>query len=442
MGFSQNGSPLSATELLGLQADLGLLVPAGGLCRFKANIEVGADATILFVTDSTGIVSPTRRYPAQWADQLSTLIAMASPGVAGKHSIDVLDFSLGYTSPARVYTGSTSAVIRIYVFAISGAVPRYMMGPYWRRGVVLPDADALFLGHGINLKNYADGIAGEYVSFIEYYRMMRPRVPIIATTQHPNRANDSHESFRSILLKIGGKLGITIRDDVFQEYLSLGKPVSLYDGDDVHESTDTGCALYVADLNDLYTRAIPTLAYSLGSTLNQCGARQNLLVNGAYTDYSSGTPASWSASGSISFALDESVYFDDRKPSSLRITGGGSGATQMTQQVSGGRLAELQGATVTLMAMIRKDAAAASTVGRIGLTYTSTSQGSVNINSAGYNIQQGEWQPYMVTANLPNDVTALTARVYHDSSATPDATYGLNLDQVMLMTSLAPMWAR
>lgn len=409
-----------------------------GLQLVRKKLAAGQSATVQFWGDSTitGTSSP-RRYAAQWADSLA-----AGGRVPATHGVQLIVWTGSfYAAPAVLRTGTTAAMLTIYVAGVSGSIPRYFMGGYFFKGLASIAADALILAHGINLKAYGSAIAGEYVAAIEQFRSANPNSPILATTQHPNRDDTTVEAARAVLLSYADILGVTVNDEVFQAYLAAGKPTSWYGaGDPIHESEDIGCAVYVAMLNRVWDASAPISVAPQYSRFSTPGNQQQLLLNGDFATWTTapGVPDDWTGSGTITCARDTSVYADPRKRYSVRMTSAGASQTFISQQVNGLIATQLAGLPVTLAARMKKDTAGNATLGRIELAYTGGSTASVG------NVIQQDGFAWSVLSGivLPSNNTALTVRVYADQTAPPDGTYGIWLDQVSLVPGSMPFAAR
>ncbi|ODU68663.1 MULTISPECIES: hypothetical protein [unclassified Novosphingobium] len=429
-------------------AAAGIGFAANWLASVKRKLAAGQNATILVWGDSTTRNSvpadgTPRRYPAQWADSL-----IASGRLPATHGVRIYVYdSLStqkYVLAETLRDPGNGLWLDIYQASVSGSIPRYFLHAYFLRAIAAVPADALFIGHGINLASFTN-IEGEMLAAIEQFRTVHPMTPILWTTQHPLQANTNGEtSWRPALLRNAAAWGIAVDDTVYQAYLAAGKPNGLYNGDGIHESTDTGCALYVAMLNAWWDASSPGAGIARSPSL-LLPADQQMIVNGDFQTWTNtaAAPDSFTSSGTIAFSKDTTTYANPRKPFSLKGVASGAAQTWIDQVVDATKFRQyLLGKPVTACARVWRDTGGSSTnLARLCLRATAASLGgTVNAVIADANIVQTNGFGWIVLKPfvLPDDITGLSLRLFIDSGTTPDGTKACYVDQMSLVPGVMP----
>lgn len=419
------------------------------LAVVKRKLAAGQSACILFWTDSTGRNSvpadgTPRRYPPQWADSL-----IASGRLPATHGLRIFVYdNLGtqkYVLAETLRDSGNGLWLDIYQASVSGSIPRYFMHAYFFRAIAAVPADALFIGHGINMASFTN-IEGEMLAAIEQFRTVHPMAPILWSTQHPLQANTNGEtSWRPALLRNAAAWGVAVDDTVYQAFLAAGKPNSLYNGDGIHQSTDTGCALYVAMLNQWWGASSPGVGIVRPSSL-LLPAEQQLIVNGDFAAWANtaAAPDGWTSSGTIAFSKDAANYANPRKPFSLKGVASGAAQSWIDQSIDATKFRQyLVGQYVTGCARVWRDTGGTSSnLARLAIRATAASLGgTVNAVIADANIVQTNgfgWivlKPFLV----PADITSMSLRLFIDAGTAPDATKAAYVDQVSLVPGLMPL---
>lgn len=430
-------------------AGVGIGFAANWLASVKRKLAAGQSAAILVWGDSTTRNSvpadgTPRRYPAQWADSL-----IAFGRLPATHGVRIYVYdSLAtqkYVLAETLRDPGNGLWLDIYQASVSGSIPRYFMHAYFLRALAAVPADALFIGHGINMASFTN-IAGEMLAAIEQFRTVHPMTPILWTTQHPLQANTNGEtSWRPALLRNAAAWGIAVDDTVYQAYLDAGKPNSLYNGDGIHESTGTGCALYVDMLNKWWDASSPGVGIARPPSL-LLPADQQLIVNGDFQTWTNtgAAPDGWTVggAGTVAISKDTTYYANPRKPFSCKMIGSGAAESYIEQQVPAALRNYLLGRWVTGAARVWRDKGGSSNfLGRLCLVVTAASIGGTkNVKIADANITQTDgfgWtvlEPYQI----PDDATIVRLRMFADSSGAPDATKACYVDQVSLVPGVMP----
>lgn len=421
----------------------------------ERKLAAGQSAVVQIWGDSTtrnGTIpsdGTPNRYPSLWAADLVTSGRLDA--ITGNSNCGVRIYAFNNLSGSNYQLATTVRAsvggqwLDFYLASVSGSIPRYFQHAYFFRALAAVPADALFIGHGINMASFTN-IAGEMVSAIEQYRLINPACPILWTTQHPLQASTIGEtSWRPAILNNASAWGVAVDDTVYQEYLIAGKPNSLYNGDGIHQSTGTGNALYVAMLNEWWDRAAPGSGVIRLSSF-AVPAAQQLLTNGDFTTWTntSAAPDGWTSSGSITFSRNTTDFATPRKTFSARMVASGSAETFIEQAIPFTVRNFMLGITpIVACARVWRDTGGTSNfLGRLAIVCTAPSiGGTVNVVVTDANIVQTNGFGWLVTRPfyVPADTTVLRIRLFVDSSTTPDATKGINVDQISCVPGLMPM---
>lgn len=414
----------------------------------KRRLAAGQSAVIQFWGDSTTRNSipadgTPNRYPGQWAADLA-----ASGRVPATHGIRCFAFDSistnKYQLAQTIRDPGNNLWLDIYQASVSGSVTRYFLHNHFFKGLAAISADALYIGHGINMASWTN-IRGELAAAVEQYRLQNPSVPILWSTQHPLQASTTMEAnVRPIIISSADDLGYKYNDYVFQQYLAQGKPDSLYNGDGIRESTGTGCALYVKALNDEWDQSFAAFCPQRTSALHYI-SNQQILINGDFQAWATTTsaPDSWTSAGTVTFSKDTTNYATPRKPFSCKMVASGAAQTHISQAVGAKYYPYLAGQYVTACALIQKDTSGTSSfLGRLAIIVTAASLGgtaTMVVTDANI-VQSAGAFGWLVTKPvlIPADVTGITIRFFVDTSAAPDPTKAVYVDQISLVPGKNP----
>lgn len=421
----------------------------------KRKLAAGQSAVVQIWGDSTtrnGAIpsdGTPNRYPSLWAADLVSSGRLDA--AVGNSNCGVRVFAFNslsgqtYQLAATVRASASGQWLDFYVASVSGSIARYFQHAFFFRALAAVPADALMIGHGINMASFTN-IEGEMIAAIEQYRSVNSRCPILWNTQHPLQANTNGEtSWRPALLANAAAWGIAADDTVYQAFLSAGKPDGLYNGDGIHQSTTSGNALYVAMLNQWWDRAVPGVGMVRASALAIPSAQQ-LLTNGDFATWTntSAAPDGWTSSGTVTFSRDTTNFASPRKPFSARMVASGAAQTWIDQVVNASAFRQYMLGITPIVAAARvwRDTGGTSTfLGRLAIRCTAASLGgTINAVINDSNIVQTNGFGWVVTKPflVPADATALSVRLFVDSSTTPDATKGINVDQISCVPGLMP----
>lgn len=418
------------------------------LAVVKRKLGAGQSACLLFWGDSTTRNSvpadgTPRRYPPQWADSL-----IASGRLPATHGLRIYVYdsvsTQKYVLAETLRDPGNGLWLDIYQASVSGSIPRYFLHNYFLRALAAVPADALFIGHGINLASFTN-IEGEMLAAIEQFRAVNPMAPILWTTQHPLQANGNGEtSWRPALLRNAADWGVAVDDTVYQAFLAAGKPNGLYNGDGIHQSTGTGCALYVAMLNQWWDASSPGVGIVRPSSLLQ-PAEQQLITNGDFQTWSNtaAAPDGWTSSGTIAFSKEAANFATPRKPFSLKGVASGAAQTWIDQVIDAIKFRQyLVGQYVTGCARVWRDTGGTSSnLARLAIRATAASLGgTVNAVIADANIVQTNGFGWIVLKpfKVPDDITSMSLRLFIDAGTAPDGTKAAYVDQVSLVPGVMP----
>jgi hypothetical protein len=373
--------------------------------------------------------------------------------------------SAGTTFYVYAYNALPPLTWDLWQASVSGSIPNYFLGTLFARALGAVNFDALIFAHGINTAPFYVAtspwdtqptpyakITGVMVAAIEQFRTVNPRCPILMLTQHPLQSGTSDQtgdtSWRPAVLETAARLGCAVDDTVFAAYNAAGKPGSLYNGDGIHESTDTGVALYVAMLRTWWTPAVSRLPARIRpSLLATAAGPQNLLLNSAFEKWTTTTaaPDGWTAVGSPTISQDTTNYSDPRKQYSASVLApAGTSTVYLNQTVA--NASYYRGRVVTLAARVFVDSGGSNAdLGRIGIIASSNAGGTLNFISHGASstiTQANGFRWTVLTVTLPDDLTAINIRLYSNVGATSDGTRSTRWDQACFVPGALPMAAR
>lgn len=349
--------------------------------------------------------------------------------------------------------------------SVSGSIPQYFMGtlfPYLSGAAI----DALIFAHGINMRNwvvsggawltqpnnYTATITSSLIAAVEQFRTINPLAPILMLTQHPMQTGTSDQvgdtSYRPAILETSRKLFTAVDDTVYAAYVAAGKPDSLYNGDGVHESSDTGVGLYVSMLQKWWGAARSIRPSAVRHSLfSQQAGQLNSLPNPAFETWTTTTTVpdgGWTATGSPTFSKDTTRVADQRKGYSVRmVSPAGTSQVYMQYQLSGSQINGFKGRPITFAVKLYADQGGSDPdLGRIGISVGSSSLGTLSFTSQGTVTQTAGFRWTIISILVPEDATSIFARIYANASGTADGTSGINIDQVCLVSGWLPMAVR
>ncbi len=404
----------------------------------SAIIQVWGDST---TRNSVPVDGTPMRYPGQWAQSLYDTGRIPHTHGIRVYAFDNLSTNT-YLLAQTVSDPGTGLFLDIYQCSVSGSVPRYFMHNHFFRALAAVSADALYIGHGFNMVNYAN-LTGEIIAAVEQYRSVNPFAPILWSTQHPFQNNTTMDTqWKPKLLEVAPILEINTDDTVFQYFNNAGKGNELYNNDGIHESTVIGCVPYVNMLNSWWDSSYAAPVQSRISTLALPSDAQ-MIVNGDFTTWTNtaSVPDNWTSSGTITFAKNTSVYAHPKRGYSMQVTPSGTAQTYISQTISSTMYPHCAGKWVTASCKIRRDTGGTSSyIGRLALIVTAPSLGgTVNMVVADANTTQtAGFGMSVITAKIPSDATGITLRFFVDSSTAPDSTKSVYVDHFSMVPGRMP----
>lgn len=423
--------------------------PQTGFSLFKAKIEKGQNANILIWSDSTGNSRDnTGRWPGRFAAQLAARYPTHSVYLRYWDTTGGTD----YDSAVTVSTGSTSASVTIWCFAVSGSVLQYGMGSKWVNGFLHTYPDGLIINHGINyFPGYDAGgtngslALGAMQAGIEQFKKTFPLVPISVTVQLPNRDTTALDNMQEYWKRTASQYSVPYID-VYSEYITRGKASALYNADGIHPSEPEGNILWADTIWRHFLDSPPPLPQGPNNGLWFPSPDRNLLVNGDFRTWANTAtaPDSWTVSGTVVFTKDTDTP-DPSQGYSVKMQGSGAAQAYINQSLPSNVRAYALGKYLTLYVRSKMGVAGATTVGRYsvivsggsGITISSPTGSSFVPYRDGWNVG--------VISGIPipaSGVTGIQVRLYADSATVPDTTNPVWWDQVWLGVGTQPYAAR
>lgn len=437
MGIRAEAPTSNAAAFAAMGAAVG--ASRNGFSAAKYRAERGLSVDIGVWSDSTadGASNP-REWPYLLADYLAALYPTAKVQVRSGSSTPT---QFGAVAPTVIQAGSTSQTITIWNFAVSGTTTHYGLAAYFNAMLRVPTMDCMILSHGLN---HAGGsptasiLRGDFMAAVEQYRLYHPETPMVLIRQNPFQDNTTMDNVVAAITDVGNRRDVSVID-VHARFVALGKPTSLYNGDNTHPSA-TGCALYLDELTIHWVSAAPLPAIPAPSSLAVIRPRSvNLLLNGGFETWTTdpGVPDNWTAGGAGTLTAQKNASIVRRKDQGysceLSCT-----TNQAWIQQDAALGAVLRGVPLTMTALVYRDPTGTSGRGRIELLAQAASG---NIDSGlSKSIAPGSqdgWQVLCLSGLMvPTDANYIRSYVYADSG-TPGATK-CYIDQVTLVPGYLP----
>jgi len=406
-----------------------------GFSIVKTKMNAGQSAVLIIWSDSTGNCRDNAgRWPERFADQVAAAYPTHSVYLRNWNTTDTNSWDAATT----VSTGSTSATLTIWNFAVTGSVPHYGMGSSWLVALGTYHPDGMILNHGINLfsgwNSDSSGVMvrGALYAAIQQFCARYPNCPVSGIVQNPNRDATTLNNLPVFWKQVAANLGIGLVTDVYDQFIAAGKPSGYYD-DAVHPSNPTGNLIYSDAIWDHWLAASTSNVRGRNPTLLTRG--YNLLDNGGFRTWTDTgvAPDSWTSSGTITFTRDTSVYADPDFGYSVKMAGSGSGATYIRQTFNSTKRGYCAGKKASFAVRKRVGVSGNSTVGQCLLFITSpTINGgsAVQYNTTAYVTRQGDFAWWSLQGiDIPADVSWIEVRLYQDTNSTPDTTNAAWYDQ-------------
>lgn len=376
------------------------------------------DCSIYVCSDSTG--NATNEWVYRFADEY---LAVQYPA----YTVDYYLYDTGtqtYTL-TNIQTGSGSNTVSIYNSALSGGVPQDFIGDNKQTSIIdNAPYDLMILNHGHNLKNYytntddyRESIA-LFLEFTEEFLKINGKCGVVVFAQNPNRDDtDMDTNFEKInsLCALRG-FGMV---DAFTPFIDASKDSGLY-SDNVHPSS-TGTDLYLAALYKAWNGNPTNVVQSVSSF--DTYAPDNLLPNGVFEGYDTGTPDDWTNTGCT--VTKETTIVDDDSANnySLKLVDG-----NIYYDLNSDMIRKYDGKVVTLaVRMFIPDGETAQT-GRIAMTSSGFSVTSPPVDTG-----QGDWRWKIITKKL--DLSTYWRVVLYGASSGSGTCY---VDRVVLVEGELP----
>jgi len=407
----------------GVRASLFGTYAARGLGNIDATVrklaDDFADVNILVLGDSTAAQAN------QWPDQLLPQVQALYPHrTLEKATWDNTGHAWG--SFAQVGPAGTGTFkIKFWQGAVSGTVCEQPLNYFdtWV-GRVQPDLVVVHYGHNYG-KTAADGgqpsdavmdqvFRERYLRFVAEIKKACPRADVLVTSQNPYLTTGTRAQLSNIraqtIREVAADLGCAY-GPILEKYLALGNEATqatYLSGDGLHPLTSGAT-------NGAAVAASAVLPIFKKDDAHEISARQpspltetatNLLTNGDFIEFVSGTLTGWTAQN-VTLTKDTTNY-ESTNGYSIKGTGTADNANNQIYQSL--PIRRVRGRVVTFSARFYVDAAQTSgSVGRV--TLTSNGTGAATMSSGTITSVRNNWVWVSVTARIPDDATSATALI-------------------------------
>jgi hypothetical protein len=389
------------------------------MASIKRNVE---DAVLLVVGDSTG------NDLTDWVYLFAGLLGSAWP----THSIEYSlwnDGSNTYNAPTVVSSGSGSRKVSIYNMSVAGWLTVHPLGDKFVPGIrdVQPNLTIINLGHNETMSAGKAQFA-RFAALTESIAAACPFTDMIMIAQNPAQTNTNQAFRATVIEELCAVRGYGFID-VHQHFIDAGMPAGWY-ADSVHPNA-TGSAQWAAVVmaHFNYTSAAAPLPRQPSSLV--IPAVNNLVANGSFAGYVSGTPTNWTASN-VTVSKDTTLY-DSAQGYSVRLQSASAAAATFSQLVTTQVLNLIKGHYITLAVRIYLPSGSVGSHGRIAIAITGgTSVTTESFGGSGHN----GWKWTTATAFVSTAATFVNALIYVDSGAT--GTADIRIDRVILSRGILP----
>lgn len=376
------------------------------------------ERNVLIVGDSTGDngleytgAGGAASTVGDWPYQLAEHIAAASSGYAV--TIRKFEDGLGYGAQEFIQDGSTG-VINFWNGSIAGSQPNLALAENVAALIRnVPVCDTVIINHGYNIGasgSSSGAYKATYFALIEEIKKYHPGAHCIITRQPDTLAGAAYTTAMLAAVDELATLYGMDQFDIWDAFDTYGGTLADLYSDGLHYST-LGAQTAATEAETAYDAL--TISEHGPGYLNRVAT--NLLSNGRFLDWTSGTPDDWTKTGSGT--LEEAPVTDtesDVGPIAVRIVDSGGTTTYIEQQISA---AAYQSKTVTLGVRMRVVPDTGSTaLSKIVIITDGT--GGATVNAEVSYKWDGGWQWFFNQADVPADATTITVRLYGRSSGT------------------------
>lgn len=370
-----------------------------GWHRVLTKLELDLDVNIVVIGDSTA------NETTDWVYQFLQLFRRDWPEYNFNYKL-FNNVSNVYDANVAMQTTDFTKKVDIYNCSISGYRLENFLGSYLYTGVRPVDADLVLVSLGHNDFTSATGadMVGNWLVQIAYMMsMLHPTAGVVLCA--PNARNDVNAPRAIVannhLQTIASLLGY----DFVSVFNFFKQNRHLISGDGLPPTAD-GMRAWARIVYETVPKSAlfcgPQIRTSLAGQIN------NLIVDGTFAGYTTGTPAGWTILGATTFGKDNTNY-EARHGWSVRFIGGSSGQAGAYYALP---LREVAGKWVTFAASLRVPTGNPSTSGRVGITTgVSTLNGS---NSSTVALDVFKWMA--VQHYIEPNASHARCHIYADSA--------------------------
>ena len=430
---------LAATNTARLTANIGQ--------RALAQMEHDtADVKILVVSDSTA------NDTTEWPYLVLAGLAARYPKFTTKYAL-WNDSTHTYPAPSTVQTGTGTHTITLYNCSVSSRFLDHFSTPYFDVMAAAVQPDLVFVSHGHNAGTSSPVEYQFRDMAIAYHEMLTlacPLAEIVWIAENADASGVANGPSMQMWSRVLGQVaalrgaGFINAWQAFTDAGTAGYPLVdpstgaliVNDGNGIHPNA-TGSALWAALVLAHLTynagfQPRPQLQSSLAEPTS------DLLTNGDFANYTSGTPSGWTASG-CTFAQDATNYESTMKGYSLRVQSSGAATARMYQGVTSDVLARVKGRPVCFAARLRSKSgtSALSNGGQARLRISTDGTGGGSVTSFGLSRGSDGFRWVTVSlARVPSDATYVDVTVYADTGSSGDGD--ISVDRVTLAPGILP----
>ncbi len=394
-------------------ADCAAFVPA----KRKINLNTGT-TTFLFLGDSTydGSTEPPRLF--------ANFLALLYP----THTVNIY-YSDGtsYGSATVIQTGTGSAIIDVYVAAVTGYRLSQWMGSRFAHAIEALTPDLIIISTGLNISGLnSRGISRAlHIEAIQQILVQKPGTPIAFHLPNPLRTSDNMiNTVAGIRDACAWMPGLTIIDG-YSPYIATGKPLAWY-ADSTHpNSVGIGVLMRLLKRMWIAAGAILPPPRAFDSWLAD-RAKFNILYNGDFAAFASALPDSWGSEGGTGTASKDTVDHFTGKTYSLKIDS--TAAKYVRQILDATQLAFVKGKVLSLAARLKATSGGDASTGRVFIQTDGTGAVSTSTVDIFYSLDGYCWK-FIDNIRCPADATYF--RVFLYGSAGAGASIA-NFDEVIL----------
>jgi hypothetical protein len=268
---------------------------ASGFGRLKARLASGADASLLWIADSTGFTpaAPPRAVAQALAARFPTHTVRYRRWAEWRDPPGSMSGPVAYDPPEIIGRGTTRAVLDVWNATLPGRVPQSVTGARFAAAVLGPRPDAVVWLHGHNLlgeEPRRPDLLGAFWGPIGTVGAALPEAGQVALVQNPSRAHNRMAEVLAALQQIAATAEppVTVVAEGYEAFLAAGRPAAFYveDGADPTHPTPVGYAALVRALMAAFDGA-PARAAGAAPAWPDLPGR-NLLAAG-------NPPAGWTA---------------------------------------------------------------------------------------------------------------------------------------------------